>query len=132
MPERRGGRRVPARLRVWCEGDEFTLLSETGNISQGGLFLRTSSTAPPVGPFKVTIDALGVVASVEARWVQRGPEVATPGMGVEIVAFERGAGAFHDYVDRLGSRSGEHQISWPPAGGSGAEGGAGGRSDGAT
>jgi len=123
MPERRGGRRVTARLRVWCEGEEFTLLSETGNISQGGLFLRTSSTAPPGGPFKVTIDALGVVASVEPRWVQRGPDVPTPGLGVAIVAFERGASAFRDYVERLGSRSGEHRISWPPGYTGGAEGG---------
>jgi hypothetical protein len=100
-------------LRVWCESEEFTLLSETANLSRGGLFLRTSSTAPPAGPFKVTIDALGVVASVEARWSQRGPEAGVPGMGVAIVGFERGATAFHDYVDRLSTRSGEHRISWP-------------------
>ena len=117
MAERRGARRVAARLRVWCESDDFTLLSETANVGGGGLFLRTSSTAPPSGPFKVTIDALGVVASVEARWTQRGPEVATPGMGVEILAFERGAIAYRDYIERLHARSGEHHITWPPADG---------------
>ena len=132
MADRRGGRRVTARLRVWCEGDEFTLLSETGNISQGGLFLRTSSTAPPGGPFRVTIDALGVVASVEPRWVQRGPEVPTPGVGVAIVGFERGANAFREYVDRLSSRSGDHQITWPPELPEAAGGGDEGGSDGST
>ena len=126
MADRRGARRVPTRLRVWCEGDDFTLLSETGNVSHQGLFLRTSSTAPPAGPFRVTIDALGVVASVQARWVQRGPEVTMPGMGVEIVAFERGASAFSDYVERLGTRSGEHNLSWPPTGSGPEAGGKGG------
>ena len=116
---------------MWCESEEFTLLSETANLSRGGLFLRTSSTAPPAGPFKVTIDALGVVASVEARWSQRGGDTTVPGMGVAIVGFERGASAFRDYVDRLSTRSGEHRISWPaPEGDPGDGGGDGERGGG--
>jgi hypothetical protein len=109
---------------VWCEADEFTLLSETSNVSKQGFFLRTSSTMPPAGTFKVTIDALGVVASVEARWSKQGSEVTTPGVGVEIVTFERGAAAFRDYVERLSTRSGEHHLGLAlPPGGSGASGG---------
>ena len=122
MSDRRVARRIAARLRVWCEGDEFTLLSETANVSRRGLFLRTASTLPPPGPFKVTIDALGVVASVVARWSVRGPDVATPGLGVEIVSFERGGPAYGEYVERLSSRSGEHRISWPPSEAGGGQG----------
>jgi uncharacterized protein (TIGR02266 family) len=39
---RRHGR-VSSRLRCWCEGDNVTLYSRVGNLSEGGLFVRTST-----------------------------------------------------------------------------------------
>lgn len=116
MAERRGDKRVMARLRVWCESEDLTVLSETTNLSQTGLFLRTSSTRPP-GPFKVTIDDIDVVALVEPRWEQAGSEVSPNGIGVRILQFERGEAAYQGYVDKLSARSGEHRLNWPPSGG---------------
>jgi hypothetical protein len=115
MADRRGDKRVIARLRVWCESEDLTVLSETTNLSQGGLFLRTSSTRPP-GPFKVTIDDIDVVALVEPRWEQPGSELSPHGIGVRIVQFERGEAAYHGYVDKLSARSGEHRLNWPASG----------------
>jgi len=116
MPERRRDKRVPARLRIWCESDDFTLLSETANVSLGGLFLRTS-TPPPAGKFRISIDALGVVATVAPQWSTRGQRPGAAGVGLQITAFEHGAEAYRDYVVRLANRSGEHRIgTLPPAG----------------
>jgi uncharacterized protein (TIGR02266 family) len=35
--------RVLSRLRCWCEADNITLYSRVGNLSEGGMFLRTST-----------------------------------------------------------------------------------------
>lgn len=35
--------RVASRLRCWCEGDNITVYARIGNLSEGGLFLRTST-----------------------------------------------------------------------------------------
>jgi hypothetical protein len=114
MPERRIEKRTAARLKVWCEGDEFTLLAETINVSRRGLFVRTSSAPPPSGRFKVTIQELDTVADVEVRWTRSNREAGRGGMGVEIMSFERGGKAFEDYVEKNSSRSGEHKLAWPP------------------
>lgn len=116
MPERRSSKRTAARLKVWCEGDDFTLLAEAINVSRCGLFVRTSSAPPPHGRFKLTIAELDAVADVEVRWSRSGREPGRAGMGVQILAFECGAQAFEDYVEKHSSRSGEYKISWPPVG----------------
>jgi uncharacterized protein (TIGR02266 family) len=33
--------RVLSRLRCWCEGENVTFYARVGNLSEGGLFLRT-------------------------------------------------------------------------------------------
>jgi len=38
--------RVPTRLRCWCEGENVTVYARIGNLSEGGLFLRTSTPLP--------------------------------------------------------------------------------------
>jgi hypothetical protein len=114
MPERRISKRTAARLKVWCEGDEFTLLAETVNVSRRGVFVRTSSAPPPSGRFKLTVQELDTVADVEVRWTRSNREVGRGGMGVEIMSFERGGKAFEDYVEKNSSRSGEHRLTWPP------------------
>ena len=115
MSDRRIAKRTTARLKVWCEGDDFTLLAETVNVSRRGLFVRTSSAPPPSGRFKLTIAELDTVADVEVRWTRGNREAGRGGMGVEIMAFERGGKAFEDYVDKNSSRSGEHKLTWPPS-----------------
>ena len=121
MSERRGSKRTSARLKVWCEGEDFTLLAETVNVSKGGMFVRTSSPPAATGPYKLTIEELGTVAEVEVRWVRKGREPGRRGMGLQILDFDRGAQAFEDYVDKNSSRSGEHKLPWPAGPGGGEE-----------
>jgi hypothetical protein len=116
MPERRRSKRVPVRLKAWCEGDDFTLLTETINLSKRGLFVRTSSRPPPSGLFKVTIEELDTVAQVEVCWARGASDQGRAGMGLRIVAFERGQTAFHQYLDQARSPSGEFRIGRLPPG----------------
>ncbi len=113
MAERRNGKRVQAQLKVWCEGQEFTLLAETLNVSKQGLFIRTSSPPPPDERFSVTVEELGMAAEVELRWWRSRSDPGRSGLGLEIVEFTKGGGAFERYVDRNSSKSGEHKVSWP-------------------
>ncbi len=46
MSERRRFVRVPSALRCWCEGETVTVYARVANLSQGGLFLRTSTPMP--------------------------------------------------------------------------------------
>ena len=110
MPERRSSKRTAARLKVWCEGDDFTLLAETVNVSRRGLFVRTSTAPPPSGRFKLTIAELDTVADVVVRWARGSRE---PG---------RGGKSFEDYVEKNSSRSGEHKLTWPPSESDGGDG----------
>ncbi len=43
LAENRKHARVPSRLRCWCEGENVTVYARVGNLSEGGLFLRTST-----------------------------------------------------------------------------------------
>ena len=45
-PESRKHARVSTRLRCWCEGENVTVYARIGNLSEGGLFLRTSTPMP--------------------------------------------------------------------------------------
>jgi hypothetical protein len=113
MAERRRFKRVHARLKVWCEGEDFTLLSQSANISKGGLFVQASSIPPRATRMKVTIQELGAVAEVESTWSRGGGDDHRGGFGLHILAFETGADVYDDYVERLSSRSGEHRFNWP-------------------
>jgi hypothetical protein len=117
MSERRRAKRIAARLKVWCEGDHFTLLAETGNVSKTGLFVRTSSPPPQNEQFKIQIDDLGLIAQVEVSW-SRGGRDPRGGMGLRILSFERGATEYNHFIDSSRSPSGEHRIgTWPPKSG---------------
>jgi hypothetical protein len=114
MSERRRAKRITARLKVWCEGDHFTLFAETGNVSKTGLFVRTSSPPPANQQFKISIDDLGVVAQVEVCWSRAGRD-PRGGMGLRILKFERGSGEYSHFIDQTRSPSGEYWLStWPP------------------
>jgi hypothetical protein len=100
MPERRVYKRVPARLKVWCEGEDFTLLTESTNVSKHGFFVRASSPPASGTCFKATIQELGIVAQVAVRWARRTRDQGRAGMGLEVVTFELGAGALDAHIAR--------------------------------
>jgi hypothetical protein len=116
MAERRRFKRVSARLKVWCEGEDFTLLSQSANISKGGLFVQASTIPPAATRMKLTIQELGAVAEVESCWAREVGDDHRGGFGLHILSFESGADVYDDYLERLSSRSGEHRIFWPPDG----------------
>ncbi len=43
MDGNRRHKRISSRLRCWCEGDNVTFYARVGDLSEGGLFLRTST-----------------------------------------------------------------------------------------
>jgi len=118
MAERRRFKRVYARLKVWCEGEDFTLLAQSANVSAGGLFVQASSMPPHATRVRVTIQELDAIAEAEARWSCGTADAHRGGFGLHILAFERGGEAYSDYVERLSSRSGEHRMNWPVDSGS--------------
>ena len=87
MSEHRQHERVASRLRCWCEGENVTLYARIGNLSEGGLFLRTS-TPMSLGA-KTTVrlgDAATVEASARVVWTRaiEGHE-GPAGMGLKFV-----------------------------------------------
>jgi hypothetical protein len=113
LSERRSSKRVAAQLKVWCEGDGFTLLAEAVNVSKRGLFVRTSSPPPADSGFTVTIDELGTTADVELAWARPRSAQGLAGLGLRLGTFRRGGAAFERFVDKSASRSGEHHLVMP-------------------
>jgi uncharacterized protein (TIGR02266 family) len=66
LREKRQYHRTETRLRCWCEGENVTFYARVGNLSEGGLFLRTST---PLDRGSVAKLRFGVkeAAEVEAR-----------------------------------------------------------------
>lgn len=113
MAERRSHKRIAAQLKVWCEGEDFTVLASTLNLSRHGLFLRTARPFPPSTRLRLTIDELGVIAEGEVRWGLATRDPAHCGVGVQLLSFESGAAAWERYVEQNSHRSGEHRILLP-------------------
>jgi hypothetical protein len=95
--------RISARLKVWCEGEDFTLLTESINVSKHGIFVRAGSPPASGTCFRATIEELGVVAQVEVRWARNERGRGRAGMGLHVLAFEQGAGALDQHVERARS-----------------------------
>ncbi len=84
--------RVPSRLRCWCEGENVTLYARIGNLSEGGLFLRTST--PLANGSQATVrfgDSQAVEAAAAVVW-SRGVDggEGPPGMGLKFVNLSDG------------------------------------------
>ena len=115
MPENRRSKRVPAKLKVWCEGDDFTLLAETVNVSQSGMFVRSPNPLRVGECLRVNIEDLGSVAEVEVCWTRDAADSGRGGMGVRILGFERGAHEYSQFVSTVRTPSGEFRLAWQPA-----------------
>lgn len=83
--ENRKHDRVYSRLRCWCEGEDVTVYARIGNLSEGGLFLRTS-TPLQRGALAVLRFGVGESEEIEARglvvWARNEGEGGPPGMGL--------------------------------------------------
>ncbi|MFZ5471906.1 MAG: TIGR02266 family protein [Myxococcota bacterium] len=101
MIENRRHKRVLSRLRCWCEGQNVTLFVRIGDLSEGGLFLRTS-TPLERGTKALLRFQVGEAAEVETRatvmWARGDGEEQPPGMGLQ---FEELAPGTRELIRRL-------------------------------
>ncbi|MBI3182908.1 MAG: TIGR02266 family protein [Myxococcales bacterium] len=85
MTDNRKYDRLPSRLRCWCEGDNVTVYARIGNLSEGGLFVRTS-TPLAEGARAVLRFGMGEAQEVEAHatvvWTRSSGAAGPPGMGL--------------------------------------------------
>ncbi len=77
--------RIHSRLRCWCEGENITVYARIGNLSEGGLFLRTS-TPLAEGSLAILRFGLGEPQEVESPavvvWSREDEDFGPPGMGL--------------------------------------------------
>jgi uncharacterized protein (TIGR02266 family) len=112
--ENRRYARVPSRMRCWCEGDNVTLYSRVGNLSEGGLFLRTSTPLKEGARATVRI-GVGEEAgpelqtSVKVVWTRQGGQSWPPGMGLAFEALDAAN------LERLRQIISHERARWPGA-----------------
>lgn len=79
--------RVASKLRCWCEGDNITVYARIGNLSEGGLFLRTSTPLERGARAMVRFGGdLFIEATARVVWSRVEGQGGPPGMGL---AFEQ-------------------------------------------
>ncbi|AGC45512.1 hypothetical protein MYSTI_04214 [Myxococcus stipitatus DSM 14675] len=87
MSDNRKSARVPTLLRCWCEADNVTLYARIANLSEGGLFLRTST--PLARGAKAVLrltpgDHPEVQAEATVVWLRDAEDKSyPPGMGLQ-------------------------------------------------
>lgn len=76
--------RVPARIRCWCEGENVTFYARVGNLSEGGLFLRTSTPLDRGTRTRVRFgqEAMEVETFAVVVWSRGDGDTGPPGMGL--------------------------------------------------
>jgi uncharacterized protein (TIGR02266 family) len=91
--ERRRHPRVPSRQRCWCEGDDITIYAQIGDLSEGGLSLRTSAPLAPGSPLRVRLPGADGPLELRARvaWCAERATGGQPGLGLCFEGASRGA-----------------------------------------
>ena len=86
--------RVPSRIRCWCEGENVTFYARVGNLSEGGLFLRTSTpldrgtrTRVRLAQDAVEVETFAIVVWSRGETSTEGP----PGMGLRFESLDETA-----------------------------------------
>lgn len=95
--------RVPARIRCWCEGENVTFYARVGNLSEGGLFLRTSTPLDTGTRTRVRLaqDALEVETFAVVVWSRGDGDGGPPGMGLQFEALDEPArGTLREIIAR--------------------------------
>jgi uncharacterized protein (TIGR02266 family) len=84
LKENRKHPRIPSRLRVWCEGENVTFYARVDNMSEGGLFLKTSTPLDTGARARLRIesDAQQVVADATVMWARAQSTGGPSGMGL--------------------------------------------------
>ena len=89
--ENRKFSRVPSRLRCWCEGENVTVYARIGNLSEGGLFLRTSTPLSEGSRATVRFgqDATTIEAQATVVWCRADGDLGPPGMGLRFEVIDQ-------------------------------------------
>ena len=99
--ERRRHPRMPSRQRCWCEGDDITIYAQIGDVSEGGLSLRTAAHLAPGQAVRVWVPAASGPVELAARVVWCASQ---PGPGGEVgvgLRFESQAPAASEALRRV-------------------------------
>jgi uncharacterized protein (TIGR02266 family) len=113
MENRKSGR-VPSRMRCWCEGENVTLYSRVGNLSEGGLFLRTST--PLREGVRTTVrlgvgeeDGPEVQTTATVVWARQRDKQWPSGMGLQFESLDAAG------LERLRQIISHERARWPGA-----------------
>src|SRR5687767_1708504 len=77
--------RVTCGLRCWCEGENVTFYARVGNLSEGGLFLRTNTPLPTGSKAMLRLSRSGegeVQAMATVMWASSAHGQGPAGMGL--------------------------------------------------
>ncbi|MFN0063365.1 MAG: TIGR02266 family protein [Myxococcaceae bacterium] len=94
MSENRRYPRFHSRLRCWCEGENVTFYARVGNISEGGVFLRTSTPLGRGSRARVRLELSGAApfcAEAVVMWARQGATTDETGMGLRFDSLETSA-----------------------------------------
>ncbi len=83
MTNNRKYERVPSKLRCWCEGENVTVYARIGNMSEGGLFLRTSTPLARGAKARLRFGSDGFEATARVVWSRVEGQEGPAGMGLE-------------------------------------------------
>ena len=112
--ENRKYTRVPSRMRCWCEGENVTLYSRVGNLSEGGLFLRTATPLPEGVQATVRLgvgeeDVPEVQTLVKVVWSRNNDNKWPSGMGLRFESLDAVS------LERIRQIISYEQARWPGA-----------------
>lgn len=94
--ENRKYARVSSRMRCWCRAEDVTLYSRVGNVSEGGLFMRTSTPLQTGVRAAVRLgsgekDGAEFQAMAKVVWARQNGQSRPPGMGLQFDALDDAA-----------------------------------------
>ncbi|MFT3708311.1 MAG: TIGR02266 family protein [Archangium sp.] len=90
MSDNRKFERVTSRLRCWCEGENITVYARIGNLSEGGIFLRTSTPLEQGSKATLRIGTGGLETLARVVWSRNEGQGGPPGMGLEFENIDDG------------------------------------------
>lgn len=88
--DKRQHARVTSRLRCWCEGREVTLYARVGNLSEGGLFVKTQTPLQAGARTRLKLEEGEVEVDAEAVviWARDEGQGGPAGMGLAFMSLE--------------------------------------------
>ncbi|PZR16184.1 MAG: TIGR02266 family protein [Archangium gephyra] len=100
MSDNRKFQRVTSKLRCWCEGENITVYARIGNLSEGGIFLRTSTPLERGSKAMLRFGTDGVQTPARVVWSRVEGQGGPAGMGLEFEgADERIREAIRQLID---------------------------------